>query len=65
MHDNQFIPYFSVDINDANLDLSLPELEMELNDGDDTELPELPPPDMEIESDDWIAEPLDSKISSV
>jgi hypothetical protein len=54
-----------MDINDANLDLSLPELEMELNDGDDTELPELPPPDMKIESDDWIAEPLDSKISSV
>ena len=55
----------SVDINDANLDLSLPELEMELNDGDDTELPELPPPDMKIESDDWIAEPLDSKIPPV
>ena len=39
--------------------------DLSLNDGDDTELPELPPPDMKIESDDWIAEPLDSKISSV
>ena len=53
-----------MDINDANLDLSFPELKVEPNDGDDTELPELAIPVMKREQE--LQEmPLDSKLSSI
>ena len=52
-----------VDTHDANLELPFPKLKMELNDGDDTELPELPIPDIKREQE--LKElPLDSKLSN-
>ena len=53
-----------MDINDANLDLSFPELKVEPNEGDDTKLPELPIPITKREQE--LQElPLDSKLSSI
>ena len=53
-----------MDINDANLDLSFPELKVEPNDGDDTELPEMSIPVMKREQElQELA--LDSKLSSI